>query len=251
MARNVRIRLLLLLSSIAILSAGLVLGEAEVKQGETGFTTEFALEECAFSNQGRNPFFSLEPGDRLLLEGEDDGESVVLRVTVLNDTKTIKFRTEDGQTMRVTARVIEEREWVDDELIEVSRNYYARCKQTNDIFYFGEDVDIYEDGQIVSHDGAWLAGKGGAFPGLIMPGRFLLGSRYYQEVAPGVALDRAEHTTEDLELDLPAGSFEDCVRVRETTPLEPGHESIKFYCPGVGLVVDGVIELVDFDLDQD
>ena len=45
------------------------------------------------------------------------------------------------------------------ELVEVSRNFYARCTQTGDIYYFGEDVDIYEDGVVVSHDGAWLAGK--------------------------------------------------------------------------------------------
>jgi hypothetical protein len=133
----------------------------------------------------------------------------------------------------------------------VSRNYFARCRETNDVFYFGEAVDIYEDGEIVSHDGAWLAGRKGARPGLIMPGRFLLGSRYFQEIAPDVALDRAENTEMGLELDLPAGTFEDCVKIVETSPLEPGHESIKHYCPGVGLAIDSGIELVDFDIDND
>lgn len=41
--------------------------------------------------------------------------------------------------------------------------------------------------------------------------------------------------------------FTDCVQVRETTPLEPGAKSLKRYCPGIGLVVDNVVELVEFD----
>jgi hypothetical protein len=78
-----------------------------------------------------------------------------------------------------------------------------------------------------------------------MPGTFLLGSRYFQELAPDVALDQAENVAMGLTLDLPAGKFDRCVEVVETTPLEPGQESIKRYCPGVGLVSDKV-ELVKF-----
>lgn len=220
-------------------------------QPATGFTTDFALEECTFSNEDRNPYFSLEPGDRLVLEGDDDGETVRVRITALNATRTVRVTTPTGVPLRVVTRVIEEREWIDDELVEVSRNYYARCEETSDVVYFGEDVDIYEDGVVVSHDGAWLAGKNGAQPGIIMPGRYLLGARYFQEIAPGVALDRAKHTAMRLDIDTPAGSFENCVEVIETTPLEPGHESRKVYCPGIGLVVDSVAELVDFDLEEE
>lgn len=232
----------LLLSIPGVLSAAPV----------SDFTVDFELDECTFVHEGRNPYFSLVPGDELLLEGDDDGEAVVVRIRVLNATRTIKLRTEDGEQLRVVARVVEEREWVDDELVEVSRNFFARCKETNDIFYFGETVDIYEDGQVVSHDGAWLAGKNGALPGVIMPGRFLVGSRYYQEIAPGVALDRAENKTMGMEIDVPAGSFEDCVEIIETSPLDgPGHESRKVYCEGIGLVVDGDAELTDFDVEDD
>ncbi len=215
------------------------------------FTVDFELDECTFASDGRNPYFSLVPGDLLRLEGDDDGEEVVVLIRVLNGTRTIKLRDEDGEQLQVVARVVEEREWIDDELVEVSRNFYARCKETNDIFYFGETVDIYEDGQIVSHDGAWLAGKGGALPGIIMPGRFLLGSRYYQEVAPGVALDRAEHKTMGMKINVPAGLFDDCVEIIETTPLEPGHESRKVYCEGIGLVIDGAAELTELDIEDD
>jgi len=152
----------------------------------------------------------------------------------------------------VYARVVEEREWRNGELVEVSRNYFARCIQTGDIYYFGEYVDIYEDGVIVSHDGTWLAGtntgQGAAQPGLIMPGTFLLGSRYFQEVAPGVALDHAEHVNMELTVTTPAGTFDECVEVKETTPLEPGSVSTKIYCAELGLVTDNAVKLVQFHI---
>lgn len=77
-----------------------------------------------------------------------------------------------------------------------------------------------------------------------MPDRaFLLGSRYYQEQASGVAQDRAEHTAIIGEVTVPAGAFQGCVEITETSPLEPGQESVKVYCPGIGLVIDGEMEL--------
>jgi hypothetical protein len=176
----------------------------------------------------------ISSGRKLILSGQKGEEHVRVEITVLHDTEVVA---------EVKTHVLEEREWIDGELVEVSRNFFARCRQTNDIFYFGEDVDDYEDGQIVGHDGAWRAGKNGALPGLIMPGTFLLGARYFQEIAPGVALDRAEHVAMGLKVQTPAGQFTNCVRIRETTPLEPGEKSIKIYCPGIGLVVDDAVRL--------
>ena len=71
-------------------------------------------------------------------------------------------------------RVIKEHESENGELIEISHNFYAISKKTNDVYYFGEEVDIYRDGKIVSHDGAWFSGRDGAIFGLIMPGTPLL-----------------------------------------------------------------------------
>lgn len=216
------------------------------------FTSEFLLDDCTFSSSGRNAYFSLVPGDRHFLVAEEDGELTELLITVLSETKTIRFTTAEGDRLRVTTRVIEERESIDGELFEISRNYYARCKETGEIYYFGEDVDFYEDGEIVGHDGAWRAGVDGAQPGLIMPATYLLGSRYFQEVAPGIALDRAEHTAMGLEIEVPAGEFDGCVEVTETTPLEPGSVSLKFYCEEVGFVGEASgLELVWFDVEED
>jgi hypothetical protein len=217
--------------------------------GPVTYTARFPLEACAFDDGGRNLHFSLQRGDWWWFEGDEKGELVQLEIVVLNQTLDVVVLAANGAPRTIRTRVVREQEWVDGQLVEVSWNYFARCQETNDIYYFGEDVDIYEGGQVVSHDGAWLAGVDGAMPGIIMPGTFLLGSRYYQELAPGVAEDRGEHVQMELALTVPAGAFTGCVEVKETSPLEPGKTSVKRYCPGIGLVADNGVLLVDYEVD--
>jgi hypothetical protein len=63
-------------------------------------------------------------------------------IAPLNDTKEITLTNGTG-TRTIMTRVVEERESVDGELAEVSRNGCARCIETGDIYYFGEEVDFY------------------------------------------------------------------------------------------------------------
>lgn len=230
------------------LATALALGQAPAWAAE--FTNQFRLEDCTWSAWGRqNPYFNLRPGYQLVLEGEEDGTEIRAEVTVLRELKTIAFRTPRGVTLTVVARVVEEREFEDGVIVEVSRNWFARCVETSDIFYFGEEVDNYEDGVLVNHHGAWKAGEDGALPGLIMPGTFLLGSKYYQEIAPGVAEDRGENVAMGLRVVVPAGTFHGCVRVEESNPLSSsGGRDLKVYCPGVGIVKDEALELVEIGI---
>ena len=134
----------------------------------------------------------------------------------------------------------------DGQLIEVSRNFFAISRTTNDVYYFGEDVDMYKDGKVKSHDGAWRSGVNGAKFGLMMPGQAIVGRKYYQEVAPKIALDRVEITSTTTLCETPAGKFERCLKVEETTPLEPKARDHKIYAPGIGLIVDGEMKLVSY-----
>ena len=164
-----------------------------------------------------------------------EGGGAQLIITVLNETKKV-----DG----VETRVVEERETKGGQLIEVARNYFAISKRTNDVFYFGEDVDMYKDGKIINHEGTWLSGVNGSKFGLIMPGRPLLNARYYQEVAPKVAMDRATIVSVSETVETPAGVFRNCLKVEETTPLQRFVTEYKYYCPGIGMVQDGSLKLV-------
>lgn len=200
---------------------------------DEAWTSTFYVEEGELVPTGRNLYFVLEPGHTLEFVGPE-GDLVI---TVLDETRVV-----DG----VETRVVEERETEGGELVEVSRNFFAISRRTNSIYYFGEEVDIYEDGELVGHGGAWLSGENGARFGMIMPGDALRGARHYQEVAPGVALDRAEIVGTSEALTTPAGKFTGCLRVLETTPLEPAAKEYKLYAPGVGLVHDGPMRLLRF-----
>jgi hypothetical protein len=76
-----------------------------------------------------------------------------------------------------------------------------------------------------------------------MPGQNLLRGKYYQEIAPKVALDRAEIISLRETVDTPAGQFKNCLKTKETTPLEPDVEEYKYYAPGVGLVQEESLKL--------
>ena len=198
---------------------------------KSAWQDNFNLSERTLVPTGRNPYFILEPGFQIVLEGK--AEKVA--ISVLDETIVV-----DG----VKTRVVEEREWKNGQLAEVSRNFFAICEKTKDVFYFGEDVDVYEKGNVVGHSGAWRAGKDGAKPGMMMPGRPAVGMKHYQEVAPKVAMDRAEVVSLTERLKTPAGTFVNCLKTQETTPLDPAEKGHKTYAPGIGIIQDEDLLLV-------
>jgi hypothetical protein len=218
--------------AVAVLAACVLVSRSIA--GSASWTEDFGIDKADLSSAGSNPYFILEPGYQLYFEGR----SGALTITVLDVTKTI-----DG----VETRVVEERETEGDKLKEISRNYFAISNKTNSVFYFGEDCDEYNtDGDVVGHEGSWQAGANGAKAGLMMPGLVLLGARHYQEIAPKVAMDRAEILSMNETVQVPAGKFENVLKVEETSPLEPRSKEPKFYAPGVGLLKDGGLELVKY-----
>ena len=70
-----------------------------------------------------------------------------------------------------------------------------------------------------------------------MPGAPKVGDRYYQEIAPKVAMDRAEVLSTAETVTVPAGTFRNCLHTRESSAIESGSES-KWYAPDVGLIKD-------------
>lgn len=236
--RNIRSGTALALFGILASVAG---QRAAAAQEELAYTDTFFNQECEFKPTGSNPYFILEPGYQTVFESNVDGEHVVLTITVLHQMKEVNG---------IKTRVVKEMETVEGGVAEVAWNYFAICEPTNSVFYFGEDVDIYDGGEVVSHDGAWLAGQDGARPGIIMPGTALLGARYYQEIAPEVALDRAEIMSLTEQVDTPAGHFENVLETRETTDLEPDAEEFKWYARGVGLIQDSDLVLTHYGFEQ-
>ena len=214
------------LGLVGLIAGGVAFAQA---QGQM-FQDDFDLANRTLSDTGEGAYFVLRPGFRTVLS---DGESQ-LTITVLNQTREV------GGTL---TRVVEERLETNGVPDEIAMNYFAIDVATGDAFYFGEDVDEFKDGVLTGHPGSWLATDGNR-PGLIMPGNPVVGMRFFQEVAPEVAMDRAEVLSTSETCRTPAGDFP-CILTRETSAIEPGAEP-KYFAPGIGLVRDGELRLISY-----
>jgi hypothetical protein len=209
--------------------------DAEARRGEESEATwkeDFSVNKATLAPTGKNPCITIQPGRVLKLRNR---EGDTLTVTILNDTKVV-----DG----VRCGILEERETKNGQLVEISHNYMATDPASGDVYYFGEDVDNYKDGQVVNHESAWLSGEKGARFGLMLPGKPKAGDKFYQEIAPKVAMDRVEVISTDETVKTPAGTFEHCVHLKETTPLE-SDVSHKYFAPGIGVIKDDDFELAE------
>jgi hypothetical protein len=200
-------------------------------QSRSKWRDRFDVNKADLLPTGTNAFITMQPGRVLKLRHGND----TLTVTILPETQAV-----DG----IVTGVLEERETKNGTLVEVSRNFMATDKNTGDVYYFGEDVDNYKNGKVVNHESAWRAGTAGARFGLMIPAKPAAGQAFYQEIAPKVAMDRVEIVSTNETVKTPAGTFEHCVHLRETTPLERD-VSHKYYAPGIGIIKDDEFELVE------
>jgi hypothetical protein len=175
-----------------------------------------------------NPYFLLKPGTAFIYQGETEEGTEQNEMTITNKTKII---------IGVTTTVVWDRVWLNDELIEETYDWYAQDKEGN-VWYFGEDVNNYENGKLKDHAGAWEAGVDGAQPGIIMEASPRVGDSYRQEYYKGKAEDMAEVLSLSETASVPYGSFKDCLKTKEWTPLEPDIAANKYYAKGIGFVLE-------------
>src|SRR5262249_2045245 len=166
-----------------------------------------------------NPFFPLIPGTTFIYDGSTDRQPARDVFAVTHDTKEI---------LGVTTTVIRDRAFVNGELVEETFDWFAQDDVGN-VWYFGEDAREIQNGVIVSTQGPWEAGVDGALPGIVMEAQPRKGDSYQQEFAPGVAEDQATVLSLNANVKVPFGSFDDCLKTEDTSPLDPGTVEHKFY----------------------
>ena len=177
-------------------------------------------------------------GSKIVLEGiDDEGELIKVEIDVLDETEVVAG---------VTTRVVTETEFEDNELVEISRNFFAQAPDGT-VCYFGEDVDDFEDGEIIGNEGEWRAGENGNLPGIFMPANPQIGDIFSQEFAPGIAEDQSEITGIGETLFTQAGNFENTLNATDCDPLDDGSSDEKVYVSGIGLALDETAELISFD----
>jgi hypothetical protein len=193
------------------------------QSGEGMWQNDFGVATCDVKASGRNDYFVLEPGWQLVYQ---EG-TTRMEITVLNETRTVAGH---------TVRVVEEREWSKGQLQEVARNYYGFCAQTRDVLHFGEDVEVFKNGKSTGTAGTWLAGVKDNKPGLLMPGTPKLNMKYYEEIAPGVTLNRGEIVSMNETCRTPAGTFANCLKVKVTSGMDRKKLEYKYFAPSIGMV---------------
>jgi hypothetical protein len=136
----------------------------------------------------------------------------------------------------VEAIIVSDSAWLGGALEEVALDYYAQSDQ-GDVYYLGEDVDNYENGKVVNHEGSWLYGVHTRTLGMMFPATPKIGQRYRPEEVPKITQEDDEVMSVTEAVTVPAGTFQNCVRVKET--LSDGAVEFKLYCPKVGIVREG------------
>jgi len=185
-----------------------------------------------------NAFFPFEAGAFRVFTGKSDGAPIVVIDVFTSDTRDFSW---GGGT--VTCRVLQETEFEDGELVEISLNYFAQANDGS-VYYFGEVVDDYEDGVVVDHDGSWLVGgpTGGDppetdsvdDPALFMPANPEVGDEWMPEDVPDGPQELDRLTRTDVRVKCPTGRYEGCIEVLETDVADGATEK-KWYAPGVGV----------------
>ncbi len=191
------------------------------------------FDEATFSNPTTidHPYFSLQVGKEMRFESETEDGLEVIEIDITGETKEI---------LGVTTLVYWDRVYLDDELVEDTRDYLAQDDDGN-VWYFGEDVDNYEDGELDNHNGSWLTGEDGAKPGYWMPGlaKLVKGYEYKEEWYEGKAEDEAKIVSTNAVVKIDLGTYTNCLKTENTTPLEPDILEYKYYCKAVsGLALE-------------
>ena len=153
-----------------------------------------------------------------------------IEVTTLDEVKVV---------MEIECRVVWDRIWLDGNLTEDTKDFYAQDVDGN-VWYFGEESKTLENGEVVSTKGSWQAGVDGAKPGIIMLAEPKVGDEYRQEYYEGEAEDMGKVEALGQSVQTPYGKFENCLKTRDFTPLEDNVDEYKYYSPYIGNLVQEV-----------
>ncbi|MCA9315712.1 MAG: hypothetical protein R3F05_04345 [Planctomycetota bacterium] len=158
------------------------------------------------------------------------------------DVFTGRTRTFSWNGSSVTCRELQEWEIEDGGILEISLNWFAQATNGT-VYYFGETVDQYEDGEIVAHGGSWLVGGPQAGdpagtvtasdPTVFMPRHPAVGDVWKAEDLPDEGIEEFDTVLRIRKnLRVPLGRFRRVLLVQEETP----DVGTKWYAKGFGFI---------------
>jgi hypothetical protein len=171
-----------------------------------------------------NKYFSFKPGTIMIYNGTDEeGKPDRDVITVTNETKEIQG---------IPTRAVNDTEWVNGKRVETTNDWYAQDDKGN-VWYMGEFTTDFTNKKN-PHEGSWQAGVNGGKGGIIMMAEPKVGVTYDQELAKGIAEDKATVISLNNNLTVPYGSFSNVLKTKEFSTLEPDVSENKYYAANVG-----------------
>lgn len=177
-----------------------------------------------FTTNITNPYFSLPIGRKMVYEAKTKDGTERIEILVPGWTRKVAG---------VETLVHWDRVYLNDELIEDTRDYLVQNKKTGDVWYFGEHVDNYENGKLKDHHGAWLTDVNGAKPGIFMLANPQVGDEYRNEYYKGEAEDIAKILAVNETVSAPNGTYNNCIKTLDWSPLFKAKGN-KYYCKEIG-----------------
>jgi hypothetical protein len=182
-----------------------------------------------------NPYFPLMPGTNFIYEGQTPEGLEHVEFFVTHKTRRI---------LGVTTVEVHDTVTTNGKVTEDTLDWFAQDRAGN-VWYFGENTEELIGGRPSTLAGTFTAGKNGAKPGIVAKAHPAIGDFYRQEFDLGNAEDYGAVESLSETVTVPAGTFTNCLKTPETTPLEPTLHEAKFYAPGVGQILT-----VDLDTGQ-
>ncbi len=172
-----------------------------------------------------NPLFPISNLSQVVLVGFVDGVPFRAETTLLPGTQPIDLGDRTVQTL--TSQYVA---YLDRRIDETALDWYA---QDNDgaVWYFGEDVANYEDGEIIDTDGTWLACQDGPVA-MIMPALPQVGDVYRVENIFPTVFEEIEVTEVNQTVAGPLGPVAGAFTVQQLH-LD-GSYAPKVFAPGYG-----------------
>ena len=167
------------------------------------------IDPTNFTTTIDNPYFPLVPGTTFTYLTPNGAIKDVFAVT--HDTRVING---------VTCVQVHDSVYTNDELTEDTLDFFAQDRQGN-VWYFGENTAEFENGLLATIAGSFLSGLNNDKAGIIMKAHPAPGDFYRQEFSLGNAEDYAETLDLNSRVVVPYGHFNNCLKSKETTPLEP------------------------------
>jgi hypothetical protein len=207
------------------------MGDPVIDPGDGGnYAPE--LDSADFVAVVDNPYLPFVAGSRWTYEETNgEGQTEDIEIVVLDDTREIAG---------IPTTVVRDTVTIGGVLVEDTHDFYAQDVDGN-VWYLGEEVDNYENGDLVDHEGSFEVGVDGAYAGIVMEADPQVGDAYRQEYYPGEAEDMGEVLRTGETVSVPGGDFTDVIVTRDWNPLEPDIIEEKYFAPGVGQVREATV----------